>query len=131
MLIKYNKNNQQQNITENNDILYSNIKNIFTIRISKPVLNIHIDRKDFPQKQDKATIMLIDFYGNIYTITMFSYSERVIMKTVSEGGQIQSPNLEIISIENGIFDFKLIYTNNNNSVYIISPSKLTYTLTNT
>lgn len=131
MLIKYNKNNQPQNITENNDILYSNIKNIFTIRISKPVLNIHIDRKDFPQKQDKATIMLIDFYGNIYTITMFSYSERILIKTVSDGGQLQSPNLETISVENGIFDFKLIYPNNNNSVYIISPSKLTYTLTNT
>lgn len=131
MLIKYNKNNQPQNITENNDVLYSNIKNVFVIRILKPVLNIHIDKKDFPQKQDKITIMMIDFYGNIYTITMFSYSERVIMKTVSEGGQIQSPNLEIISIENGIFDFKLIYPNNNNSVYIISPSKLTYTLTNT
>lgn len=131
MLIKYNKNNQPQNITENNDILYSNIKNIFTIRISKPVLNIHIDRKDFPQKQDKATIMLIDFYGNIYTITMFYYSKRILIKTVSDGGQLQSPNLEIISVENGIFDFKLIYTNNNNSVYIISPSKLTYTLTDT
>lgn len=131
MLIKYNKNNQPQNITENGDVLYSNIKNIFTIRISKPILNIHIDKKDFTEKQDKITIMMIDFYGNIYTITMFSYSERVIMKTVSEGGQIQSPNLEIISIENGIFDFKLIYPNNNNSVYIISPSKLTYTLTNT
>lgn len=131
MLIKYNKNNQPQNITENNDILYSNIKNIFIIRISKPVLNIHIDRKDFPQKQDKATIMLIDFYGNIYTITMFSYSERILIKTVSDGGQLQSPNLEIVSIENGIFDFKLIYSNNNNSVYIISPNKLTYTLTDT
>ena len=131
MLIKYNKNNQPQNITENNDVLYSNIKNVFVIRILKPVLNIHIDKKDFPQKQDKITIMMIDFYGNIYTITFFSYSERILMKVVSDGGQVQSPSLEIISIQNGVADFKLIYPNNNSSVYIISPSQLTYTLTDT
>lgn len=131
MLIKYNKNNQPQNITENNDVLYSNIKNVFVIRILKPVLNIHIDKKDFPQKQDKITIMMIDFYGNIYTITFFSYSERILMKVVSDGGQVQSPSLEIISIQNGVADFKLIYPNNKSSVYIISPSQLTYTLTDT
>ena len=131
MLIKYNKNNQPQNITENNDVLYSNIKNVFVIRILKPVLNIHIDKKDFPQKQDKITIMMIDFFGNIYTITFFSYSERILMKVVSDGGQLQSPSLEIISIQNGVAYFKLIYPNNNNSVYIISPSQLTYTLTDT
>lgn len=131
MLIKYNKNNQPQNITENNDMLYSNIKNVFVIRILKPVLNIHIDKKDFPQKQDKITIMMIDFYGNIYTITFFSYSERILMKVVSDGGQVQSPSLEIISIQNGVADFKLIYPNNKSSVYIISPSQLTYTLTDT
>lgn len=131
MLIKYNKNNQPQNITENNDVLYSNIKNVFVIRILKPVLNIHIDKKDFPQKQDKITIMMIDFFGNIYTITFFSYSERILMKVVSDGGQVQSPSLEIISIQNGVADFKLIYPNNKSSVYIISPSQLTYTLTDT
>ncbi len=131
MLIKYNKNNQPQNITENNDVLYSNIKNVFVIRILKPVLNIHINKKDFPQKQDKITIMMIDFFGNIYTITFFSYSERILMKVVSDGGQLQSPSLEIISIQNGVAYFKLIYPNNNNSVYIISPSQLTYTLTDT
>lgn len=131
MLIKYNKNNQPQNITENNDVLYSNIKNVFVIRILKPVLNIHIDKKDFPQKQDKITIMMIDFFGNIYTITFFSYSERILMKVVSDGEQLQSPSLEIISIQNGVAYFKLIYPNNNNSVYIISPSQLTYTLTDT
>lgn len=131
MLIKYNKNNQPQNITENNDVLYSNIKNVFVIRILKPVLNIHIDKKDFPQKQNKITIMMIDFYGNIYTITFFSYSERILMKVVSDGEQLQSPSLEIISIQNGVAYFKLIYPNNNNSVYIISPSQLTYTLTDT
>lgn len=131
MLMKYNKNNQLQKIADNKDILYSGIENIFVIRLLKPVLNIHADKKDFPNKQDKTSILMFDFYGNIYTITMFSYSGRILIKTVSDGGQLQSPNLETISVENGIFDFKLIYTNNNNSVYIISPSKLTYTLTDT
>ena len=129
--MKYNKNNQLQKIADNKDILYSGIENIFVIRLLKPVLNIHADKKDFPNKQDKTSILMFDFYGNVYILSMFSYSERVKMDTIHQSYDGVSPELQTISVRNGIFDIKLIFKNTNNSLYIISPSRLTYTLTDT